>query len=504
MASPTLGVRVLTGSRTSARRSWSAVAFRRTPVPTARELHMLNRMGCGFTPAGLRELRAAGSPSAWFERQLSPSRITETTRARAVPTWFPELLTRTPAEKWQSNGNGGRQGWEYARDLSNYSLLRRMYSRRTVLESMVLFWTDHFHVHGEHFPGFTQRAAYDAVIRRHALGRFEDLLTACSLHPAMLLYLDNHKSVRNAPNENQGRELLELHTVGREAGYTEQMVKDSAVILSGWTVEWDTFVGYYSTGRHTTGPVSVLGFSSANSSSDGQQLTRDYLRHLAHHPATAQRICRKLAVRFVSDTPSQALVDSLAATYRSSGTDIRAVLRKLIRSDEFWASAGKKVRTPVDDLVHTYRVLGTRVQKPVDLDSGAHALSWQLASTLVAQWPTPAGPPDRAQDWASPSRLLNSFEMHWNVAGGWWPRAQVSHRRPVSWLPKDRIRFDYLVDHLSRTVLGRRSTDRLLQACCQGTGVRPGEYVTRDHAIVRWLMPRLLGVLLDSPAHLTR
>ena len=185
-------------------------------------------------------------------------------------------------------------------------------------------------------------------------------------------------------------------------------------------------------------------------------------------------------------------------------TSISAVLRALVRSDEFWSSAGKKVRTPVDDLVHTYRVLGTAVQAPTSLDSGAHVLSWQLSSTLVAQWPTPAGPPERAIDWASPSRMLNSFDMHWCVAGGWWPKQQVTHRTAGSWLPKDSIRFDYFVDHLSRKVLGRRSTTRLLQACCEGTGVAPNEVITRDHGIVRWMMPRLLGVLLDSPAHMTR
>jgi hypothetical protein len=247
-----------------------------------------------------------------------------------------------------------------------------------------------------------------------------------------------------------------------------------------------------------------MGFSSANAAADGSELTKDYLRHLARHPATARRICRKLATRFVSDTPSDALVESLASTYRSSGTNISAVLRALVRSDEFWASAGKKVRTPVDDLVHTYRVLGTGVNKPVDLESGAHVISWQLASTLVAQWPTPAGPPERAQDWASPSRMLNSFDMHWSVAGAWWPTRQVTHRSPVSWLPKASIRFDYFVDHLSRVVLGRRSTSRLLQACVEGTGVGASATITKDPEIIRWMMPRLLGVLLDSPAHMTR
>ncbi len=503
MASPTLAARVVTG-RTTARATYAAVAYTKTTVPTARELHMLNRMGCGFTPNLLKDLRAAGSPAAWFERQLKPAGITDTARAQSLPGWFPELLTTTAAEKWETNENGGRQGWEYARDLSNYSLLRRIYSRRTVLESMVLFWGDHLHVNAGHFPGFTQRAAYDAVIRKHALGKFEDLLVACTTHPAMLLFLDNFRSVRNNPNENHGRELLELHTVGRDGGYTEAMVKDAAKILSGHTVVDETWEYFYSPSRHTTGPVSVLGFNRANADADGSAMSVEFLKHLARHPSTAKRICRKLATRFVSDTPSDALVDSLAAVYRSSGTDISAVLRALVRSDEFWASAGKKVRTPVDDLVHTYRVLGVAVNAPVDLDSGAHVLSWQLASTLVAQWPTPAGPPERAIDWASPSRMLNSFDMHWSVAGGWWPTAQVTHRKPIAYLPQASIRFDYFVDHLSRVVLGRRSTSRLLQACVEGTGVGVAETITKDHAVIRWLMPRLMGVLLDSPAHMTR
>lgn len=501
MSSPSLAARVLTGARTT---SYTAVSYTRTPVPTARELHMLNRMGCGFTPYSLRQLRSAGTALQWFEAQLSPGSIPESARARALPGWFPELLGTSPAQKWQTNENGGRMGWEYARDLSNYTLLRRIYSRRTVLEMMVGFWTDHLHVNAEHFPGFTQRAAYDEVLRRHALGRFEDLLVAATLHPAMLLYLDNYKSVRNKPNENHGRELLELHTVGRTAGYTEQMVRDSAVILSGYTVVSGTWEGAYESHRHTTGPVEVLGFKAANSASDGRQLAQDYLRHLAHHPATAQRICRKLAQRFVVDDPPQALVDRLARTYLSSGTSISAVLRALVRSDEFWASAGKKVRTPIDDLVHTYRVLGAAVEAPVDLDSGAHVLSWQLDSTLVARWPTPAGPPDDAASWSSPSRMLNAFSMHWCVAGGWWPKKQVTHRRSQSWVPQERIRFDYLVDHLSRTLLGRRSGSRLLKACCQAIDVRPGEYVTKDHAVATWKMTRLLGALLDSPAHMTR
>lgn len=481
----------------------SVAPYERTPVPTARELHVLNRLGCGFSVSSFRRLRAAGGPMEWFEQQLTPSAVRESRKGLAVPSWFPRLQD-PPAVVWQNDRAGLHQAWEYARDLSNHALLRRTYSNRTLLETMTDFWSNHLHVEATSFPAFTQRPAYDRVIRAHALGTFEELLVAATLHPAMLMYLDNWRSVRGNPNENHGRELLELHTVGREAGYTEQMVKDAAKVLSGHTVKQDLWYGLYDPTRHTTGAVDVLGFRDANASADNAGLAEQMLRHLARHPATARRIARKLAVRFVSDDPSDALVDRVADAYRASGTDIRATLRALVTSDEFWASAGRKVRTPADDVVATLRALQVKVGTPLTEESFAHELSWALNSTLVHQWPRPDGPPDRAEVWGSTTRMLNSWSMHWGMAGGWWPNGQAQYRRPASFLPQERIRFDRFVDHLSRVVLGRRSTSRLLDAACESCGLPPSEQITADHALMRWMFPRLLAVLLDSPAHLTR
>ena len=247
-----------------------------------------------------------------------------------------------------TNAGSGKKAWQYGNDLGNWSILHRIYSERTVLETMVEFWTSVLHIPTAHEKAWAFQFDYDATIRRLALGRFEDLLIACSLHPAMRLYLDNWKSVKNKPNENQGRELLELHTVGRKAGYTEAMVKSSAVLLSGYTVDWGkTYDAKYDPAAHTTGPVQVLDFTHANASSDGQAATEAYLKYLANHPATAKNLMTKLATFFVSDTPSAGLVDSLAAVYLSSGTSIPAVLAALAQSPEFLTSEGLKVRTPV-------------------------------------------------------------------------------------------------------------------------------------------------------------
>ena len=460
-------------------------------------------MGCGFSVASFRQLRQAGGAMEWFEQQLDHSSVRESAKGAEVASWFPRLQD-SPAEIWHNNRTDVHNNWEYARDLSNYSMLRRIYSSRTVFESMVELWSNHFHVDAQHHPGFTQRPAYDATIREHALGTFADLLVAVTLHPAMLMFLDNWRSIRNNPNENHGRELLELHTVGRDAGYTEAMVKDSAKLLSGHTVEQDGWTAFYDPSRHTTGEVEVLGFKRRNGVADAPGLAEEYLRHLAHHPATARRIARKLAVRFVSDDPSDALVAHVADAFLASGTDIKATLRALVSSEEFWASKGAKVRTPIDDVVATCRVLQVSAQAPANLSSFVHELSWAIGSTLVYQWPRPDGSPDRAAVWASTTRMLNSWRMHWGMAGGWWPSGEARYKRPRAFLPEPGIRFDELVDHLSRVMLGRRSTRRLLKAACQGCDIAPDERINRSHAAMSWKFPRLVAVLLDSPEHMYR
>jgi uncharacterized protein (DUF1800 family) len=464
----------------------------------------MNRLGCGYSRATFARMRAAGGAMAWFEDQLRPGSVRESRDARRLPDWFPELR-ESPRRKWEKNTSGAKGGWEYAADLASYSMLRRIYSERQVLESMVDFWSNHLHVHANADLGWVHRASYDDLIRRHALGSFEDLLVEAALHPAMLLYLDNWRSVRGAPNENQGRELLELHTVGRSSGYTEQMVKDSAKILSGYTVDaFESWDGYYEPERHTTGRVQVLGFQAANTSADGRQLTRDYLRYLARHPATAHNIARKLAVHFVTDQPSKALVNDLAGVFRRSGTDIRATLRTLVRHPEFRRSRGTLVRTPIEDFVATCRVLRIDVQRPTSDQSFARAANWAPQSTLLYHWPRPDGSPYGAESWASASRMLSSFRMHWNLVAGWWPREDVRYRQPSSWLPQKRIRFDRYVDHLSRMILGKPSNTRILSASVAATGCRPGEQITRDHPVAGWLFVRLVGVLLDSPDHMRR
>ncbi|MCW2795254.1 MAG: hypothetical protein JWM79_751 [Nocardioides sp.] len=468
----------------------------------------MGRFSYGVTARLATEVLAAGGANRWLEKQLAANRISDPA-ADALLGWYPSL-SRGPQELWQRQIQEIEGGWEVMADYARWVMLRRMHTKRQVLETMTEFWENHFNVPVWGDATFTWRTSYGAAIRRQALGRFDDLLHATITHPAMLIYLDGAVSTAAHPNENLGRELLELHTVGR-GNYTEDDVKNSARILTGWSVDmWETWAASYETQDHWLGPVRVMGFSDANTASDGRAVTRRYLSYLAHHPATAQRIARKLAVKFVGDNPSRALVDKLAGVYLDNDTAIKPVLRALVATTAFGRGVGSKVRDPGEDVVATYRALGVRVQRPPEGDAAepyaATAMLWQVANlgTSPFAWPRPDGQPIDNDSWSSPSRLIASMDVHYGMSGGWWPSVGITYREPMDWMPKPSLRFNVLVDHLSQQLLHRRSTAQLLEACCQAVDVTPTEMINADHGLVRWSFPRLLTTFFDSPAHLTR
>lgn len=484
-----------------------------TLTPTTAERLFLNRFGTGFSQKSLVQLRGFGSPQAWLEAQLRPTAFAENPKVATVDRWFSSLLLDTPAVRWSKQSDGSKGSWVYGHELGNWAILRRIYSERSVHETMVDFWSANLHIPINHDRAWIWRVDYDTTLRTHAFGRFEDLLRESTLHPAMLFYLDNYRSRKNNPNENHGRELLELHSVGRAAGYTEQMVKDSAKILSGWSVNFNTsarnYERFYDSAQHTTGQVSVLGFSHPNGASDGQQLTYDYLAHLAHHPATARNLARKLAVWFCQDEPSDSLLEALATAYLEADTSISAMLTTLAAHPDFLASAGKKVRTPIQDLVATARVLEVDANKAHTNadgdDSYARHVNWSHQSLQAFAWPRPDGPPAKNSAWSTPSRMFGSYGMHWSHAGGWWPKG-AAYKPATYWVRGSGISFQSHVDHLSRRLLGRPADPRLQktarQASAGATYFNPDKPIDKNSPVHGWVGTRLVATLLDTPDHM--
>ena len=475
-----------------------------TPVLPAADRHVISRFSYGTTPELVADVRAAGGGVAWFDRQLQTAYDAPEVDARAVD-WWPDLHLDAKT-LWSNQVNEVRGTWEVMADYGRRLMMRRITSEKQVLEVMTEFFEAHLHVTATGDAQATWRASYGDVIRRHALGRFDEMLFEAITHPAMLIYLDQATSTKKAPNENLGRELLELHTVG-VGNYTEDDVKSSARILTGYRVDvWRSWEASYKPEDHWTGPVRVADFSDPNLLPDGRDLVRRYLAHLARRPETAQRLARKLVLKFVSDAPPQALVDRLAATYLANGTAIAPVLRELVRSAEFRGSRGGKLRDPSEDLVATYRALGVRFSRPSGDEDGANAIAWQAWNLGLAPmtWPRPDGQPLDSRSWATPARALASMETHWALAGGWWPSKGVSYLQPRDWIPELPIPFALLVDHMSRRLHGRPSSAGLLKALCTAVTVSPTELVTAEHPLVKWQFNRFLGAFLDHPNHYER
>jgi uncharacterized protein (DUF1800 family) len=343
-------------------------------------------------------------------------------------------------------------------DLQQAKLLRAVYSERQLDEVLVDFWMNHFNVFAGKGQDRYLLTAYERdVVRPHAWGRFEDLLRATAQSPAMLFYLDNWLSTdpsanvdelrralaeengmrprrgnagrRRMPaassaakgkrkaglNENYAREIMELHTLGVDGGYTQKDVTELARCLTGWTIAGlrqndPRFV--FLDAAHHHGDKVVLGHRvKSNGIKEGEEM----IHVLATHPATARFISYKLARRFVADEPPAALVDRAAATFRKTDGDIREVVRTIVTSPEFSAPEYRqaKVKTPFEFVVSAVRASGAEVR-----DAGAMAQRLaQMGMPLYQQQP-PTGYKDTADAWVSTSGLLARLNFALDLAGG--------------------------------------------------------------------------------------
>jgi uncharacterized protein (DUF1800 family) len=368
--------------------------------------HLVRRVTYGPTPGLVEHIRKVG-PQAWLAAQLEPAKIPDP-GAGAVLRALPQAgLTLSPIK----NVPGPRLG--VVADLQAAHVGRAVFSERQLLEVMVDFWSNHLNVNahvGEGKP--VLRTDYDVMIRRHVLGRFADLLQSSAEHAAMLKYLNGRDNTREKPNENYARELMELHTLGVDGGYSERDVKQAALLLTGWQVKDVTGnLPVFIPKEHYVGPVTILGHKIANSSADGGVAAmRDFYAFLAKHPATAKHVCSQLAVRFVSDDPPATLVDRLAKVYLRSNTEILPVLRELFSSPEFAGSAGQKLRRPIEYTAAVLRRLGARSNEG-GLADGLRDVRQRLNSHQPLDWPAPDGYPDRAARWQSSGVALEQYNI---------------------------------------------------------------------------------------------
>ena len=419
------------------------------PVPDGEKLllHTLRRMTFGPTPEMFDQARRLGL-DAFIEEQLSPDSIADPEIDSLLQPY--STLTMSVGERLQLNENNIS-----ARELIEATILRQWYSRRQVFEMLVDFWGNHFNIYIGKFLCKVLKTDDDLyVIRPNALGKFRDLLYASAKSPAMLIYLDQAESLGESPNENYARELMELHTVGVESGYSHHDVAELARVLTGWTVSGpgNSRIGpgvfYFDPEIHDYGEKHVMDLMISPSGQSEGELILDML---ASHPSTAHFISRKLARRFVSDSPDPALVDALAQVFMQADGDTRQLLRTILNSEQFKTSIGQKFKKPLDFFISTLRLTGTT------LTGNSRKLQEQLRllGQVPFSWLMPDGYPDSTEYWATTSGLLDRWNFGFLLVSNMIKGAEVD----LDALTKDASSREDVVDVLSLRFLGERLPD---------------------------------------------
>ncbi len=320
---------------------------------------------------------------------------------------------------------GYKRQQELFRQFFCQKILRAAYSENQLQEVMTDFWFNHFNVSltkndcAEFIPAYERD-----VIRPNALGRFNELLLKTAKSPAMLYYLDNFSSSGPARdtaqkrarglNENYAREVMELHTLGVDGGYTQQDVTEAARVLTGWGVrlreDGDFF---FNANRHDQGEKVVMGhvFPAGGGYEEGV----DLLNMLAHHPSTAKFICHKIAVRFVNDDPPATLVDKMANTFLEKNGDIRQVLITMVSAPEFWSAGAlrEKTKSPFELAIGAVRSLHATIDQPMQLYNWVTRMGER-----EYYYQAPTGFPDKGAYWINTGSLLSRMNFGLALAAG--------------------------------------------------------------------------------------
>ena len=487
-----------------------------TPGDDAAIVHALSRLTFGPRPGDVARVRAPGL-ERWIEQQLSPARLDDSDcaeRLRTLPTLTlsigslqreyprPDRQTRemreagtlTPRELLERYPPDRRPA-RVSAELAAARLVRAVESEQQLQEVMVDFWFNHFNVHAAKGEVRWYVTSYERdVIRPHALGRFPELLRATARHPAMLFYLDNWLSTRPdflvaagpnrgrraGLNENYARELMEVHTLGVDGGYTQRDVTEVARAFTGWTIDRprDDARFVFRPRMHDAGVKVVLGtrLGPGSGEADGEQV----LALLARHPATARFIAGKLVRRFVADDPPPALVTRVAATFRATDGDVREMLRTIVASPEFWSLDARR----------------SKIKKPFEYVASAARAAGEIGERLYDAQP-PTGFPDRAEAWVNAGALLARLNFALSLVQGRLPGVMLDLPRLVAPTPGA---ADVALERLLEVVLHGQATAetrRVLTAQLADPLIR--RQTTDDRGPASPDVERLAALVLGSP-----
>ncbi len=456
-----------------------------------RALHALNRLAFGPRPGDVDRVMQTGIDK-WIDQQLHPERIADGSveaRLKQFPTlamrnqdimlkfYRPIVELRRENKAAEKEGEGKdtaamrelrREAQKVTGELVSQRIIRAADSERQLNEVMVDFWMNHFNVFlGKGIDRFLLTSYERDTIRPHIWGSFEELLMATAKSPAMLFYLDNARSVaapenRRSPqmfgnkrqgglNENYAREIMELHTLGVDGGYTQNDVTELARVFTGWTIgranEGNGFI--FRPQLHDIGAKTVLGvrFPAGGGIEEGEKM----IRLLAHHPSTARHIAYKLCQRLVADEPPKALVDRVAKRFRDTNGDLRQTVKAVIDSPEFWDPTyyRAKVKSLFEYAISAVRAVNGQLINPIPL---ARELQ-KVGEPLYGAQP-PTGYSDKAETWMNTGALMNRLNFALALAANKMPGVRAD-------IPAEPLGLAgvELSEETRKTIVARQSED---------------------------------------------
>ena len=502
------------------------------PFDEARAVHVLQRLAYGPSGRDLAEMKRLGV-DGWVEAQLRPAPPPPALEAKlqAFPTLgmsmgqlvedYPRPPAEMPREEKRERGPA-----RVVFERSSARVLRAVESPRQLEEVLVDFWFNHFNVSEDKGVVRWLATSYERdAIRPHVFGTFRELLGATAHHPAMLFYLDNWRSTREGLsqeelrhprrfrrqaammedaedeedakpklglNENYARELLELHTLGVDGGYTQDDVREVARCFTGWSIRQPRkdpgFV--FREVAHDGGAKGVLGkaIPAGGGEKDGERV----LDLLASHPATARHVALKLAQRFVSDAPPPELVDRVAKVFLDTKGDLRAVYRALFQSPEFQSpqTRAAKVKTPFEYVVSALRATNAQVEVTPRL-----LRHLALMGEPLYRAPAPTGFPEVAEPWVNSGALVARLNFGLDLVGGRLPGARVSLD---AFAPKQAPTAVEWVDGLGQALLGAKPSEETRATILAALAEKREAASAVDEA-PPVDVPLIAGLLLGSP-----
>lgn len=404
---------------------------------TPRDFTALSRLTYGVRAEERRRVAEIGL-AGWIEEQLSPDALDDTPAYLRTRRYETLTMKANELRDWQPG--------PLIHELQAATLLRQLYSRRQLYEVIVEFWSDHFNISVEKEPCWFLKTVDDReVIRKHALGTFGDLLMASATSPAMLIYLDNQANEKSHPNENYARELLELHTLGVDGGYSQQDVMELARCLTGWSVKDHFWYGDFTFKEelHDSGTKVVLGQTIQP---NGQREAEEIIERLAVDPRTAHFLAQKAVRRFLGDAPQQGLVSRAATVFLENKGDIPSMIRVIlldgVANPDYALSP--KYKRPLNFVTNALRSLNAEVAHPNALIENVLVRMGQVPFI----WAMPDGYPDNDDFWGN--NLLPRWQFAYELMQGAVDGVTVD----IVALSQTEASPAALFDHISHTLLG--------------------------------------------------